>query len=251
VQPDFLIGSLFVRPNYCHYYFGDFFEAKYKERGFVPWCDYHPTRSAFDPNFAYYRHQYRTDPGWERNLRGLYAGRSDGTIVRPPHTLGQQNTLIKNFASNKSENVLIHKDIHITNIQNVHALGSVTRMNNTRVTNLSTLATKPLKVGNHVIKVENVTRDQRTELHKAVQPYREAAQTRHAVEAKLLTEGHTPVKVNDISRPVKFEVPKAPAVRIERPVVKEVPKVPVVPRHEERVIPAHEAPKFPRPVPPK
>jgi len=253
VEPDFLIGALFVRPSYCHYYFGDFFDVKYKERGFVPWCDYHPTKSVFDPSFAYYRQVYRADPSWERNLRGLYVGRSNGTIVRPPHTLGQQNTLIKNITLNKSENVLIHKDIHITNIQNVHALGSVTRINNTRVTNLSALATKPLKVESHVIKVENVPREQRTEVHKAVQPYREASQTRHVVEAKMLTEGHTPVKVNDNSRTVKIEVPKAPAVHIEnpRPMIKEVPKTPVVPRHEERVIPAHEAPKFPHPVTPK
>ena len=45
VQPDFLVGALFVRPNYCHYYFGDFFEAKYKDRGFVAWFDYRLTKN--------------------------------------------------------------------------------------------------------------------------------------------------------------------------------------------------------------
>ena len=40
VQPDFLLGALFVRSAYCHYYFGDYFDAGYGHGGFVPWFDY-------------------------------------------------------------------------------------------------------------------------------------------------------------------------------------------------------------------
>ena len=252
VQPDFLIGSLFVRPSYCHYYFGDYFEARFKDRGYVPWFDYHVAKNVFDPNFAYYRHVYRADPTWERDLRDLYAGRFGGTIARPPHTLVEQNTLIKNITVNKTENVMVGKNVRITNVQNVHAIVPVTRINNTKVTILSSLAAKPnaIKVENHVIKVEPVTVAQRTEIQKAVVPYREAAQQRHVIETKSLVEGHTPIKVTDTSRTVKIEVPKAPVVtHVERPkplVVKEVPKAPVLPKHEERTIPAHRRPSFRR-----
>jgi WXXGXW repeat (2 copies) len=252
VQPDFLIGALFVRPNYCHYYFGDFFEAKYKDRGFIPWCDYRVTKAVFDPNFAYYRQVYRADPAWEHNLRDLYAGRATGVIERPPHTLVQQTTALRNFSVNKTENVLIGKNINLTRVQNVSVLAPVTRINNTRVTTLSALSTKNLKVEDHVLKVEKVTQEQRTEIHKAVAPFRETAQTRHVTEAKMLTEGRAPVKVTDISRSVKIDLPKAPVVtRVQRTttVTKEVPRLPELPKHEERAIPAHEAPKFPRPKP--
>ncbi len=75
VQPDFLLGALFVRPSYCHYYFGDYFGAGYGRNGFVPWFDYRISKGSYDPNFASYRHRY-SDPGWERNLRSYYAGRT-------------------------------------------------------------------------------------------------------------------------------------------------------------------------------
>src|SRR5262249_52400606 len=40
---------------------------------------------------SYYRWQNRANPGWDSDLRGLYAGRRQGTIPRPPQTLVQQN----------------------------------------------------------------------------------------------------------------------------------------------------------------
>ena len=256
VQPDFLIGALFVRPNYCHYYFGDFFEVKYQGLGFVPWCDYRVSKAVYDPNYAYYRQIYHGDPTWERNLRDLYAGRRTGVIERPPHTFAQQTTVLRGFAGNKSENVMVSKNINITRLQNATVLAPVTRINNTRVTTLSTLAAKPgaIKVENNTIRVENITKDQRTEIVKAVAPYRDTAQVRHVNEAKMLTEGRAPVKVTDAPRSVKIDLPKAPVVtKVQRTttiVTKEVPKAPVVPKHEERPIPAHEAPKFPKPARP-
>jgi len=53
VQSDFLMGALFVRASYCHYYFGDYFDAGYGRSGFVPWFDYRIGKGSYDPNFAY------------------------------------------------------------------------------------------------------------------------------------------------------------------------------------------------------
>ena len=69
---------------------GDYFEARYAQRGFVPWVDYRIGRSAFDVNYAYYRHEFRGNPTWERGFRDLYVARREGTIPRPPRTLAQQ-----------------------------------------------------------------------------------------------------------------------------------------------------------------
>jgi hypothetical protein len=36
----FLLASLFVRPSYNHYYFGDYYGSGYDRLGFVPWTDF-------------------------------------------------------------------------------------------------------------------------------------------------------------------------------------------------------------------
>src|SRR5439155_16985071 len=64
VQPDFLIGALFVRRTHGHYYFGDYFEERYRERGYTAWIDYRASKESYDPNFAYYRHRFNGDRTW-------------------------------------------------------------------------------------------------------------------------------------------------------------------------------------------
>jgi WXXGXW repeat (2 copies) len=257
VQSDFMLGALFVRPKDCHYYFGDYFEKRDAQRGFVSWVDYRPARESVDPNFAYYRHRFGQDDSWERNLRELYAARTRGDVARPPRTLVQQNTVVKNLTVNKTENVTVQKNINITNSQNVSVLAPVTHINNTRVTNLASLSsarTNAPKVEEHVIKVEAVSKEQKAEVYKAVTQFRVAAQQRHQVEAKALRDGGAPVKPTDPPKAVKIQLPPAPAPhpiaqpdRPKPPPVKEPPTPPTPPRHEERPIPPHEPPKPPAP----
>jgi hypothetical protein len=121
VRTDFLLGALFVRPSAGHYYFGDYFEDRYERRGFVPWVDFRVGRDGYDPTYSYYRHAYHDEPLWDRSLRGLYAGRRDGDIPRPPHTLSQQQGLIDNFAANRTENGTVSRTINFTNGQNASA----------------------------------------------------------------------------------------------------------------------------------
>ncbi|HJT76111.1 MAG TPA: hypothetical protein VJ739_02825, partial [Gemmataceae bacterium] len=77
VQPDFLLSALFVRPRCYSYYFGDYFEPSYAQRGFVPFLDYRVTRASFDPLFTYYAHSFRDPRRWERGLRDLYVARRE------------------------------------------------------------------------------------------------------------------------------------------------------------------------------
>ncbi len=259
VQPDFLLGALFVRPDHCHYYFGDYFEDRYQKSGYVAWVNYRPTTDSYDPNFAYYRHRFNGDRSWETNLRDLYADRFRGDIPRPPRTLVQQNTVIRNLTTNKTTNVTVNKNLHFTNIQNVSALTPVQRINNTKVTNLAALSTAKTNVQsaeNHVIRVQAVPKAQQAEVRKAVASYRETAQKRHQAETKLLTEGHAPVKATDAPQQVKIDRPRAPAPSIiprqespKAPPARVVPMQPTLPKHEERPIPAHTPPK--QPLPPR
>jgi hypothetical protein len=87
-----LLGSLFVRPDYCHYYFGDYYGRRYAALGFRPWHAY--GASHYDPLFAHAHWEHRHDPGWFRGLHSTYLGRLNGELPRPAHTLAQQHALL-------------------------------------------------------------------------------------------------------------------------------------------------------------
>lgn len=248
VQPDFLLGALFVRPSYCHYYFGDYFEAAYTRSGYVPWFDYRIGKGNYDPNFAYYRHRHG-DYGWDRNLRDYYAARTRGDIPRPPRTLVQQNTVINTITKNKTENINVHKTINMTQIQNVNVLAPVTKIHNTTVTTLAPLNPKEpggKKVESHVLKVETMPKEQQAEARKAVTHAREAAQQRHQAEAKILASGAVPVKTTDPPKAVAMKLPKATPLPPTGPKPQPLqvhPPPPRHPAHVEKPIPHHEPPK--------
>jgi hypothetical protein len=87
-------GSLFCRPVYRHYYFGDYYADTYVAIGIRPWFVYCGPRYGYDPLFCHYRYQYRHDPHWEASLHrwhDYYRGHPD---MRPPHTLAEQQRLL-------------------------------------------------------------------------------------------------------------------------------------------------------------
>src|SRR5262249_34354147 len=134
VQPDFLVSALFVRPANYHYYFGDYFEERYTRAGFVPWVDYRINRFSYDPNFAYYRHEFARNRGWEHGLRELYQARFSGSVPRPPRTLVQQNQVIQKITINNTQNVAINRNVNITHVQNVSVLAPLKKVNKLQVT---------------------------------------------------------------------------------------------------------------------
>jgi hypothetical protein len=91
--------SLFARPSYCHYYFGDYYDGSYVALGFSPW--YTSYRYGYDPMFAYYRYDHiylLHEPGWDTHLRGwgeYYRAHPD---MRPPHTYAAQVALMNSPA---------------------------------------------------------------------------------------------------------------------------------------------------------
>ena len=54
VDPQALFLHLFVRPDYHHYYFGDYYDAKYAALGIHPWWQYHDTARGWDPMLSFY-----------------------------------------------------------------------------------------------------------------------------------------------------------------------------------------------------
>ena len=86
--------SLFSRPAYCHYYYGDYYGDSYVTIGIRPWFYYGHPRYGYDPLFCYYRAYNYRDPHWEANLHAWHAYYVGHPEMRPPHTLAEQRRLM-------------------------------------------------------------------------------------------------------------------------------------------------------------
>ena len=84
-------NHLFLRPNYGHYYFGDYYEPRYRDRGFYASYSYHGGRRGCDPIYAHYRWENRNVANWERGRRDYYEFRRDNVDSRPPRTWAALN----------------------------------------------------------------------------------------------------------------------------------------------------------------
>jgi hypothetical protein len=84
---------LFLRPQYQHYYFGDYYAANYAHAGFYPSYAINSGRLGYDPIFAYDRWQHRDDREWEKRVAADFSNRRDHEEARPVHTLAAQKEL--------------------------------------------------------------------------------------------------------------------------------------------------------------
>src|SRR5262249_32608727 len=132
VRADFLFGSLFVGPKATSFFFGDFFEPRFASTGFVPWVDFRVGRTAFDPNFSYFRQSHVTDPKWEAGLRDLYRARATGEVARPPHTWAQQSQMLTTLSADRSGTAPVRNNINLTRTENVTALAPIKDVNNSK-----------------------------------------------------------------------------------------------------------------------
>jgi len=89
-----VMDAFFVRPAYCHYYFGDYYGPRYRDIGFESVVVY--SRRSYDPIFVYRSYEYRDNPHWLDIQVNLVVARDSGRAPLPPRTLVQQNIYIRN-----------------------------------------------------------------------------------------------------------------------------------------------------------
>jgi WXXGXW repeat (2 copies) len=87
INLDIFFDSLFLRPRYSHYYFGDYYDSRYYQRGFYPWFSPHAKRHGYDPIYAHQRWKHRNDRDWERHIQDNYRNRRDNIDARPSRRL--------------------------------------------------------------------------------------------------------------------------------------------------------------------
>ncbi len=90
LMPAALFSSLFVRPAYSSYYFGDYYAANNYQSGIYPAYAFHGSRYGYDPLYAYAAAQnYGTNPRWADELHETYRYRREHPEARPPHTFAE------------------------------------------------------------------------------------------------------------------------------------------------------------------
>ena len=90
-----LTTQLFVRPNYRHYCFGDYYAPNYFQRGIYPWFAFHSGRYGYDPIWVHHRHHHGQD--WDDRIRHEYAHRRDNRDARPSRTVEISTTSRRAF----------------------------------------------------------------------------------------------------------------------------------------------------------
>ena len=100
-------NQLFLRPNYNHYYFGDYYGSSYATSGYYPWFSYNSGRHGYDPFYAQQRWQHRDDHEWEHRVESDFRNRRDHEEARPPRTLAAQQTLIKSGDTANVNNLVV------------------------------------------------------------------------------------------------------------------------------------------------
>ncbi len=100
VSDTILVDAYFVRPGFCHYYYGDYYGPRYTAIGFE--CGYHYSQRHYDAVVVYHRYEHRHTPGWYETRVSVTVERNAGRAPLPPRTLHQQNnvTIINNKTTN-------------------------------------------------------------------------------------------------------------------------------------------------------
>jgi hypothetical protein len=118
VVPDVVVmDAFFVRPCFCHYYFGDYYGPTYVRLGFESGFVY--SRHSYDAIVVYSGWEHRAEPAWASVQLNVFLARDSGRAPLPARTLVQQNTIVQNNITN------------VTNVNNVNVVNNSTTVNKT------------------------------------------------------------------------------------------------------------------------
>ena len=143
IYDDALYGALFVRPGCSHYFFGDYFEARFTRIGYRSWFSVSFGRGfTYDPLWSYYEIHYRRDPFWAPAIREVYMARYAGHLPRPPVTV-----------INQVNNITVN---NVTKVNNINIINNPTIVNNYKNLTKSTQIANITNVNNTVVNVRNI-----------------------------------------------------------------------------------------------
>jgi hypothetical protein len=86
IDMDLLVKNLFCFPRYDHYYFGDYYDARYQREGIYPWFESASHHEYFDPIFAHRQWRNRDNHEWIAQVKTDYGRRQKEPDARPART---------------------------------------------------------------------------------------------------------------------------------------------------------------------
>ena len=176
IYPETILSALFVRADLHRYCFGDYFDARFLQHGFVPWVDYRLHRTIPEPLFRQVAWGNRTVVNWERDLRKLYDDRRVGIALRPPATIAEQTRFMRELAAGKGikvgEKMIAIKDLKAAE-RNLHMASTLAGVDRQRIV------------------LKTLTKEEHAQVLKTVAHHAEVREVRKITEAKILKE--TPV----------------------------------------------------------
>lgn len=107
INPAVFATHLFVRPNYCHYYFGDYYAPSYSQSGFYPWFAYNHRHYGYDPIYAHQRWEHRHDRNWDHEVHSRYEHWRDHAASRPPRTWADQQDVGRSQINRRDQGIVV------------------------------------------------------------------------------------------------------------------------------------------------
>ena len=87
-------AHIFIQPRTRHYYFGDYYDYRYEERGFYPWHSNRFPQYGPDPIYAHFRmRQLQQNPNWDSFVIDRFRNYRENAPMRPPRTMALQARL--------------------------------------------------------------------------------------------------------------------------------------------------------------
>ncbi len=88
-----VMEHLFLRPDHHHYYFGDYYERRYRDGGYLEPHAYQGRNLGYDPVYVRRVWEHRGDGDWERRQDAIRDYRREHESARPPRLWDEQKKL--------------------------------------------------------------------------------------------------------------------------------------------------------------
>jgi len=99
--------QLFLRPQYQHYYFGDYYAQSYQNAGYYSPFESNSNRYGYDPIFARQRWEHRNDRNWEQQRQAVFMNRRNHEDARPVRTFDALKALVARGVTTNDQRVNI------------------------------------------------------------------------------------------------------------------------------------------------
>ncbi|NMC21338.1 MAG: BcpO-related WXXGXW repeat protein, partial [Thermogutta sp.] len=213
------VNHLFLRPQYRHYYFGDYYAANYQTAGFYPSHSYNSGRYGYDPIYAHQRWRHRQDGQWEHRVAADFQNRRDHEDARPLRTWAAQRALGTSEARARERGLVV-----------AAPLSQFTRSPNSPLRFQPVDQLERQKLGQHGQEVQRF-REERRRLETPAAATSAVPRSKDFAPARVplprspvvsrpvreLGQGHAPPRKHEASKPDPTVEPKPRAARSQQP----------------------------------